>query len=271
MSDSEKIKKESERKKSSSRQGNKEMDQKKDHPATNNEIKNEPECGDCKKNVADQEDSLQCEICELWFHTDCQNITKTTYNFLVKNARAKDKNNCVHWYCKRCDRGVGNILTSVAKLTMQQEKIQETVNEQQKEIDTLKITTSGFETRIKSNEDKIMEMSSSQNRNETVNADSKSKEKDNVIKVVKEVTKNINERLSRQKNIVVFRIPELDSNMKQEIAEHDEECVSEMCLTTAGTEFINFTCKRLGRKVLHETQEGDTQEGEKTSFGPIQG
>lgn len=53
-------------------------------------------CGHCDNIVSDK--GLQCEICNWWFHPNCQDISSDTYKFLSKNTG-------LHWYCKGCERG----------------------------------------------------------------------------------------------------------------------------------------------------------------------
>ena len=48
-------------------------------------------CANCKVIIDEDDEALQCELCEFWFHTECQNINKSTYNFLVKNAKSREK------------------------------------------------------------------------------------------------------------------------------------------------------------------------------------
>ena len=45
------------------------------------------DCPDFKKDIAESSDALQCQLCESWFHAECQGITKSTYKWLGKNAK----------------------------------------------------------------------------------------------------------------------------------------------------------------------------------------
>ena len=54
-------------------------------------------CPDCKVKISESSEALMCEICENWFHIECQGITKTTYSLIGRNARSRNPNNHVHW------------------------------------------------------------------------------------------------------------------------------------------------------------------------------
>ena len=55
---------------------------------------NSDKCGKCGKHVTENENAIQCEICDIWVH--CQGISEEAYAVL------KDMNN-LHWYCDSCD------------------------------------------------------------------------------------------------------------------------------------------------------------------------
>ena len=44
-------------------------------------VDKEGTCGDCKKNVLDTDFGLQCEVCNLWYHNNCQKVSKICLNF----------------------------------------------------------------------------------------------------------------------------------------------------------------------------------------------
>ena len=64
-------------------------------------------CGDCNKLVQDRERGLLCEVCNAWYHTKCQGVLTEVYNFLQKNDG-------IHWYCNGCEKGVAQLLQSMA-------------------------------------------------------------------------------------------------------------------------------------------------------------
>ena len=56
-------------------------------------IKNFP-CGLCSDEVGDNDDSVQCDLCNKWNHTTCLNIDTEQYKKL--------KNDPLPWYCPNC-------------------------------------------------------------------------------------------------------------------------------------------------------------------------
>ena len=52
-------------------------------------------CGTCKEPVTWEDKGVMCEECEIWYHTDCQNISDNSYEKL-------DNSNVV-WTCLVCD------------------------------------------------------------------------------------------------------------------------------------------------------------------------
>ena len=41
-------------------------------------------CGHCCKPVEDTDESMECEYCNLWYHTACEKIKHTDYEMLVR-------------------------------------------------------------------------------------------------------------------------------------------------------------------------------------------
>ena len=37
-------------------------------------------CGKCKKQCIENEKAIQCDLCCMWVHTDCEGITEDQYN-----------------------------------------------------------------------------------------------------------------------------------------------------------------------------------------------
>ena len=50
-------------------------------------------CGVCCKAVSDSDIGLECEICEQWFRSKCQDVTDYLYKMISQHS------NSVHWFC----------------------------------------------------------------------------------------------------------------------------------------------------------------------------
>jgi len=59
-------------------------------------------CSDCSKIVTGRDAAIQCEICEVWFHAGCQNVSDA--------YKALKEIESLHWYCDRCNIGASKIL-----------------------------------------------------------------------------------------------------------------------------------------------------------------
>lgn len=77
-------------------------------------------CGTCEAKV--QEKGLWCEICEYWFHVDCEGVPEDTYKVLQKNEDG------VHWYCKGCGKGAVRVFAAVARMSKRQDKLDEAIS-----------------------------------------------------------------------------------------------------------------------------------------------
>lgn len=51
-------------------------------------------CGICHKSVKINHRATQCDICQLWIHIKCNDISKTDYQVLQSSEEV--------WYCKKC-------------------------------------------------------------------------------------------------------------------------------------------------------------------------
>ena len=48
-------------------------------------VENKYLCGKCEKPVRDEDKAVGCEVCEVWFHTECEKIPDNVYNFMVQD------------------------------------------------------------------------------------------------------------------------------------------------------------------------------------------
>ena len=48
----------------------------------------------CVKNVSDKDKAVQCDLCELWVHIKCNNLSNLDYRYLQNSNES--------WYCIEC-------------------------------------------------------------------------------------------------------------------------------------------------------------------------
>ena len=154
-------------------------------------------------------------------------------------------NNHVHWYCRICDTSAVQIITLVAKISKKHDQLDmqfqehegkiDTLNEKmsswEDEIDDLKSTLSTHESDIKSikhkqetkltdmvadirsHEEKMKALESNRMINWPTSTESETATGSSMencgtgTRIVNEVTRSVNERMERQRNIVVFNAP----------------------------------------------------------------
>ena len=182
-------------------------------------------CGQCSKLVKNEDFAMECEICDQWFHTKCQNITKAEYNY-IKGGSKKKSLSKMQWYCRTCDRMAVNFMKTMTNLHVKQEKIEErvgsleeTINEKvdKEEIkqlkEDLKQIKEGQKKTAEEQEKKIQEIASNKTDG-TSWTDIVSKEEvsknveDTIEKRLKEKENEEKARRDRMKNIIVYGIKE---------------------------------------------------------------
>ena len=62
------------------------------------------ECKKCKKEVKEDQKSMNCNKCKFWLHLECTNLTTEEYQLLARG------NEAILWLCQGClkDEGEGN-------------------------------------------------------------------------------------------------------------------------------------------------------------------
>ena len=76
-------------------------------------------CGkkNCNKKIAD-EGTIQCEICEVWWHKECGNLSNEQFDLLIESPQ-------LHWFCWLCQHGCEKLLSVVGKLQAQVDKVEQ--------------------------------------------------------------------------------------------------------------------------------------------------
>ena len=73
-------------------------------------------CGVCRKNVAPGAKGVMCEVCEVWSHSKCQDISDDSYKLLNQDK--------IHFFCETCDKTVGKNLKSLSALSLRQNSLE---------------------------------------------------------------------------------------------------------------------------------------------------
>lgn len=69
-------------------------------------------CGKCEMQVGVDDKAVGCEICDLWFHINCEYIPDAVYKFMVEEEPGRQ----LHWTCSYCQRGCENLYKYIKKV-----------------------------------------------------------------------------------------------------------------------------------------------------------
>jgi len=69
------------------------------------------ECGICKKQVGEEDQGLECEICKKWWHSGCVDIEDGEYEMLARHCKGT-----IHWYCPLCNGNTLQIMKLIQEL-----------------------------------------------------------------------------------------------------------------------------------------------------------
>jgi len=87
-------------------------------------------CIICGSKVKEKEPSLQCEICECWSHAQCEKISEEVMQVLQREN--------FHWYCMKCNSGVGKMLKVVMKMQQRMDVVEDCVRKVDEKIEKIR-------------------------------------------------------------------------------------------------------------------------------------
>ena len=181
-------------------------------------------CRKCHEQVGD--DGISCDRCLCWLHTGCCRLNEDEYDYLVSNIKTE-----LLFHCKSCIeelKGKAGEDTKIGQLSAKVDNLTQTVNimmemmrmqnekKADKEIQKQEKTTNYWE------EAKKLREEAQKSAKETA--------KDTVFQM-KEVINNEKEKEKKEKNIIIFNLPESapekeseeDNNKAKEILSFLEE------------------------------------------------
>lgn len=146
-------------------------------------------CGGCKKNIRGE--SIQCDVCGLWFETKCSGADASAISFLLSSA---GKSSTIHWFCTSCDSSTKRIFQQLASMENRFTVLEDQVGEVRRlvvdeVIESVNALTAKVEGIIDLNETKSSEKSTIVRENST--------------KMVNEVSAEMRDREKRKDNVVV--------------------------------------------------------------------
>lgn len=220
-------------------------------------------CGRCSKMVREKDMAILCDICETWYHAKCEKIPPDVYKFMVEEEAGSQ----FTWHCISCKKGCAKLKSYIEKLEKIQADLiekQEIMQVEVQEIrDAVKIDKEALDNvtgRVGVLEARTMAISEHMDRDKESLQDLSSRVervemnlsemKESTIKemrqgegtygehqpskgIQKEMDMNtvfdeLNDKKKRENNIVVYNIPESDSNMFQERIKYDRQIMKQI-------------------------------------------
>ena len=84
-------------------------------------------CGSCSNVFKENDAGVQCDLCQIWFHskTKCSGATKELIEFLNSPAGLLAS---VHWYCRICEQGSKKLFEQMVLIDNRLNKVETQVN-----------------------------------------------------------------------------------------------------------------------------------------------
>ena len=204
-------------------------------------------CGTCDKTCKEDDKALQCELCDTWYHTSCEKISDDEYKMLKKDTGRKCP--LFHYYCsKQCNKTAEKLLSGLTKVEQQMEQLQDQMNTVDQKIDS--IEKGKFTEEMIKTVQKITLEAQDQTDKKT-GTDEVRKAIDENSKIQRE---EIEDRVRRKANLVMFRVPEVDDQPAQERQKKDKTTVEKL-LQDIETVHKPVDIRRLGN--IKKDQEND--------------
>ena len=148
-------------------------------------------CGICEKKVLSNQNALQCDSCDRWFHCGCEKVAVSDYK-LLKDCE------CAKWHCKKCDLNYKETKRENIFLKSELQRVKD-------ENEILKQKLLALEEKIDAKQ---------------------SFSKDDIEKIVEESIQEHAEKEKRKLNVMVFNLPEAQSEDWEVRQKYDNQTVS---------------------------------------------
>ena len=212
--------------------------------------RNQEKCPDCSLEVKDNAEAIECDICKGWYHKGCQNVSDALYAVLIS-----DENQQISWYCKSCQRGAKAIMSHILIMHERQDQFK-------KKLNAMENKHKALHSRVNELQETLSKVSDLQSQATHESFVASHVQPDiNKEDIVATVCTQINDRLTRLKNIIVYNVPEGTSTLKADNAIHDTNLMKELLGHTTGGKYQpeDLPVKRLGSKQTKETETQETK------------
>ena len=91
----------------------------------------ENECGKCGKEVKNNLNGIECELCEKWYHCGCLKISKSEYDH---TGEIEGK---VSWFCPPCKTDFKNLESANAELRKENQELKQMIESMTDRLDSI--------------------------------------------------------------------------------------------------------------------------------------
>lgn len=221
-------------------------DKKEDPNSSIVEQKDNDVCLICKIKVDEGDKGVECDICKNWFHKRCQRVSDGLYDILNS-----EEGKHVSWYCDHCQVGAQSIMSHILVLNQRQDKLEKRMKSNEDKHVSLEKRVSELEStagNVNSLEDTVKEL-----KQEVENQETRTPQPEELAErekgIVSTVCSNVQDRISRQTNIIIYNAPEGNKVLREENRMHDQNQVKEIYKIVTGQNQPELMVKRLGKKM----------------------
>ena len=237
-------------------------------------------CPDCKKLCKEDEQAVECECCERWFHKACQGVSDSLYQAIEEDSI--EGRNMVHWYCNTsCNFFASKFMTNMKKGL---DKVADQIEHVKRKVENIECGAmpTALENSVRNlvrEELKKEDVEETLEKLESVkeiiskqdNFEDRCKQLESINKFMddkaKEQELEMEDRRHRQTNLIIFKLPESNEQEIDDKIKEDRQRV-EQILDEIGAESKPVFIKRLiGKKerVKRINRKSDSQQGASAS------
>lgn len=149
------------------------------------------QCPECKNEVLDSHNAVECDGCKFWIHCICGGVSKPLYDILNQ----EDGQGQLSWYCPRCAVSIKTTNERLKTLTVAHDKLYS-------EVASVKTRLQTAESEITEIHQSSAELKDEQSHLKNAISDLNKEQKQCIT------DKELNDRLARLNNVIVHGVPE---------------------------------------------------------------
>ena len=200
-------------------------------------VKNKDNCLTCKKTcktvASNTKGGICCSVCQYWYHPECAGVTEEELKMCLK---WKDLKGTDIWTCSPCESANENLDKRVKEVNAKVEEVKKDLKVMGDKQDQAELVEQVRDTRVES---QAAEITALKERMAMLEANPGDK-----------VLKEVEDRKTKEMNLVFYRIPEVDEERAEVRRNEDEKRVKFVLKKIgAGQEKEFKFSRRIGEKV----------------------